>query len=57
MNEKHLCDTCTKHPATCDAEEIEWGIDRYTHSIGASADRVLTCDAYKWNEKPEEVKP
>jgi hypothetical protein len=55
MNEKHLCDTCQFHPAECGAEEIEWGIDRDPHAIGAYADRVLDCDTYKAKQAETET--
>jgi hypothetical protein len=55
VNEKHLCDTCQFHPEECDAEEIEWGIDRDPHAIGAYADRVLDCDTYKAKQAETEA--
>ena len=55
MNEKHLCDTCQKHPAECDSVEILWGIDRYPETKNAEADTVVECDAYKRIIRPDIV--
>ena len=46
MDEKHLCDNCLYHIATCAAKRIVFGIDRYPHAKGADADRVLECDTH-----------
>ena len=46
MPKTHKCDTCTKEPATCDANEITWGIDIDPSAKGKERDRVAECDAY-----------
>ncbi len=43
---KHLCDTCTKEFATCDAKNVRWGIDIDPSLRGKDADKVVRCDAY-----------
>ena len=51
MND-HKCDTCTKDIETCDAKQIQWGIDIDPSAIGKAADRVVECDAYKQASQP-----
>jgi len=46
MKEKNLCDTCKYDFATCDREEIIWGIDKNPKAKGAEADAVLECKDY-----------
>ena len=56
MNEEHKCDTCEKEFATCVANKIVWGIDRYPEVRGKDADRVLECDACVKKAEREEGK-
>ncbi len=47
----HLCDSCKKEFATCDAKHIVFGIDRDPSLRGAEADKVLECDAVVPNKQ------
>ena len=50
---EHLCDTCGKEFATCDAKNIQFGIDIDPSARGAAADRVVICDAYKLKQSKQ----
>lgn len=43
----HLCHTCSKEFATCDAERIVFAIDRNPSLRGELADVVVECDQHR----------